>query len=61
MDPNDVQRKMLECALRLQQAADADELGWDDIEDAVGLADHVIALHDWLTNGGYLPDTWSGR
>lgn len=29
------------------------------IEAALSLAERVVDLHDWLSNGGFLPEAWS--
>lgn len=30
-------------------------------QDATGLAEKFMALHEWLINGGYLPEQWRGQ
>lgn len=55
MDPDKTLEKMLRLALKTQEQWDPDEgVGIDALE----LAELVIAMHEWITNGGYLPKAW---
>ena len=55
MDPNANLEEQLRLAQRIQN--DPSEDG--DAHAADRLAELVIALHDWLNRGGFLPDAWS--
>jgi hypothetical protein len=61
MDPNASLERMLELAQLLRN--DRDEriiLPSDEIADAKDqLVEYVLALHDWLAQGGALPNEWS--
>jgi hypothetical protein len=51
MDPN----TNLDTQLRLARQLLARE---STPEDAADLAEHMLALHEWITSGGFLPKTW---
>ena len=56
MDPD----ACLEDALRIANAiVNADELDSDALTDATNLAELVIALNDWLSDGGFRPKCWN--
>lgn len=70
MDPNANLERQLEDAREIVRVADDPAVGWDwestdrDYLEQVAraahqLAAHVLALHDWLSGGGFLPDAWS--
>lgn len=57
MDPNATLAQMLDDARRiLDDEADTypDNIG----QDAVSLAEGVVALHGWLAGRGFLPAAW---
>jgi hypothetical protein len=50
MDPNQTLKEILILVDRI-----------DALEEnlhVIALANHVISLHTWLQNGGFLPDEW---
>lgn len=49
MDPNENLRLQLKIA---QAIVDGDD------GDAANLAELVLALHQWMANGGFPPDAW---
>lgn len=57
MDPNANLREQLEIANRIVDGDDLDVEEWDALRDR--LAELVLALNDWITNGGFLPGAWS--
>jgi hypothetical protein len=56
MDPNANLKEQLELAASIHRKIDNEHVLNDD--EAGRLADLVIALNDWITGGGFLPDTW---
>lgn len=57
MDPNANLNEQLELAKTINETLDGEkELNSDD---AVRLAELVIALHEWITNGGFKPAAWT--
>lgn len=61
MDPNECLKNLLECA-RYVIADDSDGQPLDAsqlAESAKELADHVLALHEWMRKGGAAPQAWS--
>ena len=61
MDPDACLENMLEIAGKvvdgkLKSSVDEDECEY--IDAALGLAEHVLALHDWIRGGGFLPKEW---
>ena len=57
MDPEANQEEQIRIASAIIRAADAGEPV--DSDDAARLAELVIALHDWIMNGNFLPRTWA--
>lgn len=56
MDPDANLERLLELARAL---ADLDPVeSSEETEQAIELAHTVIALHDWLAKGGFLPKDW---
>lgn len=51
MDPN----KVLQDLVTKARAA----IALSDQEDTLSMADDVLALHDWLSKGGFLPAAWT--
>lgn len=60
MDPNANLREQLALARSLISQNDADENdgGTIDVCDATRLAELVVALHEWIDGGGFLPAAW---
>ncbi len=59
MDPNANLTEQLELSKTILAIMDGEtEL---DPDDAVRLAELVMSLHSWLTNGGFLPQKWGKR
>lgn len=63
MDPNANLEQQLELAGEILASADAaseEDRSLDKlIEQAGALAGSVLALHEWITNGGFLPREWN--
>lgn len=55
MDPDENLREQWEIAHRLTEKPQNTER---DLEDAERLAELVLALDTWITNGGALPKSW---
>jgi hypothetical protein len=54
MDPNTTLEDILGCA--------ADILDTEEEDDTViELAEKVVALHEWLSRGGFLPKKWERK
>lgn len=58
MDPNETLRLMVQ---RAEAIADRDENPARDFYDASELANTVLALHDWIRRGGFLPAAWTPK
>ena len=63
MDPQENLMEQLRIAQDIQQFNDESEDGpeWDTddlIRNSEQLAGLVIALNDWILNGGFLPQDW---
>ena len=54
MDPNEA----LKAIRILVKSILSDETDGNDGQDLVDLAEHVQALDEWLSKGGFLPDSW---
>ena len=52
MDPNTALNEMVELATKIDDAQDT------TLSQALGLAERVLALHEWISNGGFFPKTW---
>lgn len=52
MDPNANLYAQIKCATRILQASDVVS------DDAIQLAELVIALDGWIRKGGFLPGQW---
>lgn len=59
MDPNTALEEMRKCAANIIRSVDAHGVPSD--EDAERLAEHVQALDEWLSKGGFLPREWANR
>jgi len=60
MDPDENLAEQIKLALRIQAAADAGRDADPDVyDDGARLAELVIALNDWIGNGGFPPRKWS--
>lgn len=60
MDPNvnlAEQRSIARCLLDMHDSGNVLDAGEIE-ENAIMLADLVIALDEWITKGGFLPTTW---
>lgn len=51
MDPNSNLNEQLKLAASIVKDEEADA-------DATRLAELVISLHEWIINGGFLPERW---
>lgn len=51
MDPNANLKEQLELAEKLQRT--------HAIDDCQRLAELVLALNEWIEQGGFLPESWS--
>ena len=56
MDPNETLRCALSMAYRIIR--DGNDGIDPTSEDAEILAAHFIALHNWITSGGFIPNAW---
>jgi hypothetical protein len=56
MDPNAALAAIREAITSLQEPTDDTEDAWNQVDE---LVDHVVALDEWLTKGGFLPDAWA--
>jgi len=64
MDPNANLKEQVQLARRIIAIADDDENEdtlLEQAERAERLAELVIALHDWIIHGGFLPSPWRTR
>lgn len=59
MDPNANLEEQLRIAARIVAASERGDFGRREEADAERLADLVLALNDWLQNGGFMPRNWS--
>lgn len=59
MDPNATLVSIREFVQEI--TTDLDRGEDPDYHDIDGLVDHVNALDEWLSKGGYLPADWQGR
>jgi hypothetical protein len=58
MDPNANLKEQLELAKAMIVAYEDSESNGIDQDDANRLAELVLALHEWLGNGGFKPQAW---
>jgi hypothetical protein len=56
MDPNENLKEQLETADRIIQAVSEERFVHEG--EAETLAELVLALDEWLKNGGFLPEEW---
>jgi hypothetical protein len=56
MDPNANLREQLALASRIIEAYENDRDVHDIARDANELAERVLALREWIANGGFQPD-----
>lgn len=54
MDPSETLKRIRELTQEMADTRDPDAA----LVVAASLADHIQALDEWLTNGGYLPNPW---
>lgn len=59
MDPNATLKEILEIAERMISVDDRD--AGELIEDSLQLVELVMALDEWMTKGGFLPEKWAAR
>ena len=57
MDPNEALKRIRATVARLQETDDAGDNDYDP-QDVSELYQHVQALDEWITRGGFLPDAW---
>lgn len=58
MDPNKTLESILEYAKNvIHEYEDSDSNGIDQ-DEAGNLAQMILNLHAWLSNGGFFPDAW---
>jgi len=55
MDPNANLKEQINLARELLVSA---EINWDCDPKAERLAELVLALHEWITRGNFLPKDW---
>lgn len=55
MDPTENYRKQLSLALKIQSAEECGDWDLEAQGNAAELVELVLALHDWLGNGGFQP------
>ena len=63
MDPNANLKEQLALAKQFVEQADQDIVTRSEfvsVDDAARLGELVIALNEWLKNGGFLPRDWKG-
>jgi hypothetical protein len=59
MDPNEILRALRALAATvLRDHENADGSGVDQ-DDASALAEHFAALDEWISGGGFLPESWA--
>lgn len=58
MDPNETLRELRESVRRAQRAADGDSND-AEIEAWQEAGEKILALDEWLSRGGFLPDDWA--
>lgn len=62
MDPDANLERQLELAQEIVDARDAEDPDAEHLGAlADALAEHVLALHDWIASGGFLPQAWRGE
>jgi len=59
MDPNETLARMLAEARIVIDAVDQGGFGLSELDRAEQLAEHVLALDHWLSQGSFLPDRWN--
>lgn len=59
MDPDANLREQREIAKRIVALAETGEDDQQLGEEGIRLAELVLALDEWLTNGGFLPTDWA--
>jgi len=61
MDPNQALRDALEAARAIIAARDTygGNGAEPSLEDVETLAERVLALDEWITGGGFLPEAWA--
>jgi hypothetical protein len=58
MDPNANLKEMLELAEQIQRDYEDEDGNGVDQDDANRLAELILAMHNWLGNGGFRPNAW---
>lgn len=62
MDPDANLKEQLALAESIIEQADSDDSDGDmpqiDTHDAVRLAELVLAINEWISRGGFLPQQW---
>lgn len=61
MDPNANLAEQLQLAADILKQCDNATDATGVTQDAERLAELVLALNEWLTNGGFIPQTWRER
>jgi hypothetical protein len=56
MDPNEALRRVRRMVQSILEEGAAEGVVNDS--DVLELVEHVAALDNWLTRGGFLPDSW---
>jgi hypothetical protein len=59
MDPTANLREQLKLANRLAMGTARNDSPEARLDDAIRLADLVLALDQWLTKGGFSPERWA--
>lgn len=59
MDPSQTLADLLGSAREILAAEESSPEPPSD--DTVALAERVLALHEWIERGGFLPAAWAGR
>ncbi len=55
MDPDKCLEEIRKCAAVVNEQAEA---GLSDFDACFHLAEHVAALDEWISKGGFLPAAW---
>lgn len=66
MDPDENLKKQRELVAEILHLADTDDASMTDSTTALGnlgieLAEHVAALDQWISRGGFIPARWKRR
>ena len=59
MDPNETLRRLRALAATILGDHENPDGNGVDQDDAAALAEHVNALDEWITRGGFLPEPWA--